>query len=85
MPNLITGWALPGVPSPCIGVCRLDAAGGSCLGCRRSVDEIAEWPGASDARRRQILQRLAQLPDAPAAADGDGDRGPGRPAGGGIA
>jgi uncharacterized protein len=42
------------VPSPCIDVCRLDAQG-LCVGCRRTIDEIAEWPRASDARRRAIL------------------------------
>lgn len=39
--------------SPCTGVCRLDT-GGTCTGCGRSMDEIAEWPWASAARRREI-------------------------------
>jgi predicted Fe-S protein YdhL (DUF1289 family) len=45
------------VPSPCIDVCRLDAQG-LCVGCRRTIDEIAEWPRASEARRREILGEL---------------------------
>jgi predicted Fe-S protein YdhL (DUF1289 family) len=45
------------VPSPCIDVCRLDAQG-LCVGCRRTIDEIAEWPRASEARRREILREL---------------------------
>jgi predicted Fe-S protein YdhL (DUF1289 family) len=45
------------VPSPCIDICRLDAQG-LCLGCRRTLDEIAEWPRASEARRREILRGL---------------------------
>lgn len=44
--------------SPCIDVCRLDARG-LCIGCRRTIDEIAEWPAASEARRREILRALA--------------------------
>jgi uncharacterized protein len=46
------------VPSPCINVCQLDAQG-LCVGCRRTIDEISEWPGASEARRREILRELA--------------------------
>ncbi|HXA35904.1 MAG TPA: DUF1289 domain-containing protein [Steroidobacteraceae bacterium] len=49
------------VPSPCINICRLDARG-LCVGCRRSMNEIAEWPGASEARRREILAGLARRP-----------------------
>jgi predicted Fe-S protein YdhL (DUF1289 family) len=45
------------VPSPCVDICRLDAQG-LCVGCRRTIDEIAEWPRASDARRREILREL---------------------------
>ena len=46
------------VPSPCIDVCRLDEQG-LCVGCRRTIDEIVEWPRASEARRREILRELA--------------------------
>jgi uncharacterized protein len=45
------------VPSPCVDICRLDARG-LCIGCRRTIEEIMEWPRASAARRRQILGDL---------------------------
>ena len=45
------------VASPCIDICRLDAQG-LCVGCRRTIDEIVEWPRASEARRREILDEL---------------------------
>jgi predicted Fe-S protein YdhL (DUF1289 family) len=45
------------VPSPCVDICRLDAQG-LCVGCRRTIDEITEWPRASEARRREILREL---------------------------
>src|SRR3546814_3108544 len=32
------------VPSPCIAVCQVDPASNLCIGCRRHVDEIREWP-----------------------------------------
>jgi len=49
------------VPSPCVNVCRLDPQG-LCVGCRRTLDEIAEWPSASESRRREILRDLRQRP-----------------------
>jgi predicted Fe-S protein YdhL (DUF1289 family) len=45
------------VRSPCIDICRLDAQG-LCIGCRRTLGEIAEWSKAGDARRREILSGL---------------------------
>jgi predicted Fe-S protein YdhL (DUF1289 family) len=46
------------IPSPCIGVCRLDPVSGLCAGCMRTPAEIAAWPGASDAERFAIVLRL---------------------------
>ena len=48
----------PSVPSPCTGVCRIDARTGWCEGCRRSLDEIALWSSLSDEERRAVRQRL---------------------------
>ena len=45
------------VASPCVNICRLDAQG-LCIGCRRTLSEIAEWSQASDARRLEILGAL---------------------------
>jgi hypothetical protein len=47
------------VASPCINVCRMDAASGYCEGCRRSIDEIAAWSTYDNAQKRAVL---AQLP-----------------------
>ena len=44
-------------PSPCINICRLNAHG-LCIGCRRTLSEIAEWSAASDTRRLEILSAL---------------------------
>ncbi len=46
------------LPSPCINVCKMDAAGQYCLGCARRIDEIAGWGQASEARKRDIWQQL---------------------------
>jgi predicted Fe-S protein YdhL (DUF1289 family) len=50
--------ALLDIPSPCVGICRLDPVTGLCLGCMRSADEIAAWPRASYGQRLQIVERL---------------------------
>jgi len=42
--------------SPCTGVCSV-SANGICLGCGRSLDEIAAWSGATEAQRREIVRR----------------------------
>ena len=44
--------------SPCTGVCTLDRLS-ICIGCGRSLLEIAEWPGASEPRRREIVAEAA--------------------------
>ncbi len=46
------------VPSPCINVCRMDAATGWCEGCQRTLAEIAAWGGLSDADKRAVWQAL---------------------------
>ncbi|MBN8504056.1 MAG: DUF1289 domain-containing protein [Burkholderiales bacterium] len=46
------------VASPCINVCRMDAASGLCLGCARTLDEIASWSQAGSAQRLAVLQQL---------------------------
>lgn len=47
-----------GVPSPCVGVCRMDAATGWCQGCWRTLDEIAGWGQADEARRLAIWAQI---------------------------
>lgn len=48
------------VPSPCISVCRMDAATGLCEGCFRTLDEIAAWGMASDQDRRAVWKLLVE-------------------------
>lgn len=49
-----------GVASPCINVCRMDAASGLCEGCLRTIDEIAAWGTMDDDDKRAVWQRLEQ-------------------------
>ena len=46
------------VRSPCVKVCVMDPVRGVCLGCCRSLDEIARWSGMSNAEREAIMEEL---------------------------
>jgi predicted Fe-S protein YdhL (DUF1289 family) len=44
--------------SPCVKVCQMDPKRGLCLGCARTLDEIARWAQMSDAERERVLAEL---------------------------
>ncbi len=46
--------------SPCISICRIDPATGWCTGCKRTLNEIADWPMLSPQGQRAILRRLEE-------------------------
>jgi predicted Fe-S protein YdhL (DUF1289 family) len=46
------------IESPCIKICTLDARSGLCLGCGRTIDEIARWTAMSDAERDRVMNEL---------------------------
>ena len=48
------------IPSPCNKVCAMDAERRYCLGCRRTLEEIAAWGSMTDEEQRAVLKRLEQ-------------------------
>jgi predicted Fe-S protein YdhL (DUF1289 family) len=48
------------VVSPCVNTCVIDQQSGWCVGCYRTLDEIAGWIDLSPAARRAIV---AELPE----------------------
>ncbi|CAH0445772.1 hypothetical protein LMG10661_01944 [Ralstonia syzygii subsp. syzygii] len=48
------------VASPCINVCKMDGTRGLCIGCMRSIDEIAAWSTLPDAERVAIWRQLPE-------------------------
>lgn len=44
--------------TPCIQVCKLDPASGFCLGCSRTIEEIAAWPKLSREEKRLVYAEL---------------------------
>ena len=47
------------VASPCTSVCTIDAVTGLCVGCYRTLDEIAGWIDLPEQRKRTLLEALA--------------------------
>ena len=47
------------VPSPCVAVCQMQADTGWCWGCRRTLNEIAEWSLLDNSARRGVWALVA--------------------------
>ena len=47
------------IESPCILVCTIDPQTGFCLGCARTLDEIARWSSMSTEERMAVWALLA--------------------------
>lgn len=48
------------IVSPCVKVCAVDGGAGLCIGCGRTLREIAGWTQFSDRERQTIMNQLAQ-------------------------
>jgi hypothetical protein len=46
------------IVSPCVNVCTIDPLSGLCVGCGRTLDEIARWGTMSSAEREMIMREL---------------------------
>jgi predicted Fe-S protein YdhL (DUF1289 family) len=46
------------IETPCIKVCTIHAASRLCLGCGRTLDEIARWVDYTDRERAEIMSKL---------------------------
>ena len=52
------------IASPCNKVCVMDAEGRYCLGCARTLDEIARWGEMTEAERNLVMASLSARPAA---------------------
>jgi predicted Fe-S protein YdhL (DUF1289 family) len=48
------------VESPCNKICTLDQRVGICIGCGRTLDEIARWSAMDDTQRAQVMNLLGE-------------------------
>lgn len=46
------------IQSPCVNICVMDAGGQTCIGCYRTLDEIARWATMPAAERNEIMDEL---------------------------
>ena len=60
--------------SPCTKVCTIHPDTRLCLGCRRSLDEIAAWSGMTPEARRAVLAALPGRSASPGRAGGRAGR-----------
>ena len=44
--------------SPCVKVCAMDPVRGLCIGCWRTLDEIARWGAMSETEREAVMAAL---------------------------
>jgi len=51
-------WKRQEVDSPCVQVCVVHPTERICVGCYRTIDEIAGWSGMDPAMRAAITQEL---------------------------
>ncbi|MDO5630693.1 MAG: DUF1289 domain-containing protein [Paracoccus sp. (in: a-proteobacteria)] len=51
-------WTKDEPQSPCVNICVIHPQEGICVGCYRTLDEIATWGGMSADGRRAVLAEL---------------------------
>jgi predicted Fe-S protein YdhL (DUF1289 family) len=46
------------IATPCVKICVVDAESGLCVGCYRTLAEVASWTRLTDADRKRIMAAL---------------------------
>jgi predicted Fe-S protein YdhL (DUF1289 family) len=50
----------PALSTPCIKVCVVDPLSTLCVGCGRTIAEIAAWTAMSETERRAVMAGLTE-------------------------
>ena len=50
--------AYPYPTTPCVAVCQINPKSGFCMGCYRTLKEIAQWGKFSEDERQALLSEL---------------------------
>jgi len=48
------------IQSPCIGICAMNEVSGLCVGCFRTIEEIAQWWDMTNTQRSEVIAKLAE-------------------------
>lgn len=51
-------WSRAEIESPCVKICVIRRETGLCLGCHRTLDEIATWSTLAPQERHAIMKEL---------------------------
>jgi uncharacterized protein len=51
-------WKRDKIESPCVKICVMDSGSGFCLGCYRTLEEIADWAAMTSEARRSVMAAL---------------------------
>ncbi|MBR9864094.1 MAG: DUF1289 domain-containing protein [Rhodobacteraceae bacterium] len=51
-------WKRNEIDSPCVKICVVHPEARLCIGCHRTIDEIAQWSKMSDADRARVKAEL---------------------------
>ncbi|MBY0520135.1 MAG: DUF1289 domain-containing protein [Sphingomonas sp.] len=46
------------IASPCVNTCRIDPVSRHCIGCGRTIDEIARWGSETPQWRAAVMAAL---------------------------
>lgn len=52
--------SVPAIATPCVNICAVDPISALCIGCGRTIAEIADWSGMSEDERNVIMAGLAE-------------------------
>lgn len=51
-------WRRDEIASPCVKICQIHPGARLCVGCGRTLDEIAGWSAMTDADRAAVMAAL---------------------------
>ena len=51
-------WKRAEIESPCVKICVTHPETGFCIGCHRSLGEIARWSSMTPEERRAVMEEL---------------------------
>ncbi len=58
MGDELHGKTVTAIASPCVNICKLDPAEKLCVGCFRTLPEVAGWSGMTSAARQMVMADL---------------------------
>ncbi len=60
MDGIVETAPVQSIESPCVNICVMDDATGWCLGCARTIDEIAGWSSGAATWRDAVMAALPE-------------------------